>query len=86
MSEYPPLANLNDAPLHGADTDGHGWACEGGTAHDWRCSGCVDAAEEAIKREGDQDAKWNPSAKGLAAGTRTVRLSWLVVRSRYFGV
>jgi hypothetical protein len=86
MSEFPPLANLNDAPLHGADTQGGGWACQGGDATDWRCGACVEAAEKWLEAEGDRLVPWNPSATGLAAGTCRVMLSWLIERSWYLGV
>lgn len=84
---FEPLASLEEFPLHSS----HGydedivWACDGGFNYDWRCSECVAQAQEDMDDfgVGDMEQEWirYPGAKPIK-----VQLSWLIARSRYWGI
>lgn len=93
MNDYPPLTSLDVMPLHaGADdypppcyiacTEPERPRC-GETLYDWRCPGCVLAAEVGVVTQGDSEMWWHPT---LGAEPQRVSLAWMVARSRYHGI
>lgn len=85
--EYKPLTPVEDYPLHPTDTyflePGMYWACkqperprDKDTLYDWRCRGCVIAAEAHVKIHGDQELWW----------LNEVTMSYMVERSKALGV
>lgn len=84
---YPPLASLDDYPLHSENWDGEPYACQhpespAPLAFDWRCRACVIAAQVFLEHVGDRIAvNWVPRRDG---DPETVALSWLVARSLYW--
>lgn len=89
--DYPPLTSTVDYPLHPQGVYEHGpqwWACDQPerprdreTTYDWRCPGCVVAAQAAIVNQGDDTMLW--TATGGAEPVCKM-LSWMVARSVYW--
>ena len=88
---YPKLRPLAEVPLHGSPIEPEArWACDIGEDHppvryDWRCHGCVSVAEDAVNEGLDSEQEWYPSGTSEDdSGRVTVKLSWLIDRSRYW--
>lgn len=83
-NQYPVLTPVEQYPLHGWDYDGKPYACQSGSnQYDWRCPECVAAAATEVAEQRDATVAWRQSAYHTE---RPVQLSWLVARSRAFGV
>lgn len=91
--EYEPLADVNEYPLHNRSDiyPEFRFACEDPelprserTLYDWRCPGCVAHAEASVAIQGDRTETWSPTPGHPVV--KPVRMSWLVKRSRYWGV
>lgn len=89
---YPPLTPLAVMDLHpcySGDVEAGVWfACEHPerpasylTLYDWRCGACVMAAAVDVRQNGDRPVVWSQGPD-----QEVVMLSWLVARSRHFGV
>jgi len=90
---YPPLAPVEDAPIHGQALPKRGWwACsfperiiDDDIFYDWRCHACTQVAYIDIVRAGDRPTVWNPGATdGSLPESKVVQLSWLVNRATYW--
>lgn len=90
MADYPPLAGLDDMPLHsGASDFPNLWmACayperppDADTGWDWRCWPCVVHAKATLMTEGDKDCLWYATPGGTAEHRP---LSWFVARAEYW--
>lgn len=86
IEDYPPLATLEERPLHDARPAAEWYACrfperprDGRTTYDWRCHGCIRHAEASLVIQGDVTQYWQ--YKG-SEPHQTTTLGWLVARSK----
>lgn len=85
---YPPLTPLEDYPLHSGANPDTVWACSAPErprdekiGYDWRCRGCVFAANAHVIIQGDEVLYWT---RGPGWHPEDTPLSWLVARSEWW--